>query len=855
MATDAVLEPPRCGASSRGSALRLLNYPASAASALSSLPDRLVQWFHHQFAEPTLAQRYAWPALVRGDNLLLSAPTGTGKTLAAFLPIVGPLLTDDSGELRCLYIAPLKALVRDIAKNLRRCLRDVAAAKHVRVGIRTGDTSSQVRRRMMDSPPHILLTTPESLAVLLSQPAARAKLQSLRWVVVDEVHALAGNKRGVDLALGLERLEMLVARPVQRIGLSATCTPLDVAARFLVGPSRNCSIAQVAETSPFDLAIEPLPLEDESGLPASFTQRLLSRLHGELTRHRTTLIFANVRSLAERYAWALAKRYPDKADQIGVHHSSLAAGQRRAVERDLKQGRLWAVVSSTSLELGIDIGTIDSVVFVHPPGGAARLVQRLGRSGHRPGQPRRGLVLTSSAAELVEATVTAAAGRDLQIEGLHIPDQPLDVLCQHLAGMAIGETWAPAEALALVRRAYPYRQLSEQDFAHCLDYLSGRHADGTSWLPARLAWTDEGRFTIAGDAVAKLLRRNLGTIISDEGRTIRLIAEEDGKQTPITLGSLDELFADRLQPGDRFVLGGRALEYRRRERKALLVREAGGQPAPPRWGNSGWPLPAELARRLYLFRAEAVEMLRDGLDAFADWLRADYGLEQPAIEELARYLLLQETTSEIPDDRVLLVEGVVHDAGIEYALHTPLPRAGNEALARVVTVRLSRDLSMHAETLAANLGLLLYVRGQAVLEADRWRQLLALDGWDADFRTGLHESWLVRQRFANVAMTGLMLLRHPLGGRRKVGGHDWAERRLFEQVCAADRDFVLLRQAERETAQETCDGDLARAHLEGFTKKIVRCRWLGEPSPFAASWLQAPHAHYTPASTGLPEAV
>lgn len=838
--------------------VHFLNYPPSTSAALACLPDELAHWFARNYESPTLAQRFAWPTLARGDNLLLAAPTGSGKTLAAFLPMIGALLADPTPTLQCLYIAPLKALIRDVAKNLRRALRAVPSAKHLRVGIRTGDTSWKVRRRMLETPPHVLLTTPESLAVLLSQPAACAQLASVGWVVIDEVHALAGSKRGADLALGLERLEAWVRTPLltvqkpgqkrssnphglQRIGLSATCTPLDEAARFLVGVGRPCAVAQIADTAGIDLAIEPLPLTDETGLPASFLKRLGNRLHDELTRHRTTLIFANTRALAERVAWALAKRYPDRQDQIAVHHSSLAPARRRAVERRLKQGKLWAAVSSTSLELGIDIGSIDSVVFVHPPGGAARLVQRLGRSGHRPGQPRRGLVLTSSTSELLEATVTAAAGREGQIERLRIPPQPLDVLCQHLAGMAMTESWSPAEALNLVRRAHPYRELSDADFYRCLDYLSGRHADGSAWLPSRLAWTDDGRFTIASEALAKLLRRNLGTIVSDEPRAIRLLTEENGEEKKTALGTLDELYADRLQPGDRFLLGGRPLEYRRRDRAALLVREAGGQPAPPRWVSGGIALPAELVRRLFLFRAEAGEVLRDGPDALAAWLRTHYNLEAPAIDELTRYLSLQESVSEIPDDRVLLVESIRHDAGIEYVLHTPLPRAANEAIARLLTLRMACD--HHVESLAADLGVLLYVRGHAPIDVAAWRRLLSPDACQTDIETALHGGWLVRERFAAVATTGLMVLRHPIGGRRKVGGPDWAQRRLFDQIRSADPDFLLLRQAERETAAEVCDAAQAAVYLGELAHKMIRCRWLSEPSPFAAGWLHDSTGH------------
>jgi ATP-dependent helicase Lhr and Lhr-like helicase len=404
------------------------HFPASADGALAGLSEPVATWFRNRYPVPTRVQRLAWPALLRGDNLLLSAPTGSGKTLAAFVPVFDGLLRERPAGLRCLYIAPLKALVRDIAKNLRRAWQEIDADFKLRIGVRTGDTAAATRRRMLETPPHILLTTPESLAVLLSQPQGTGLLGTVKTVVVDELNSLAATKRGTDLALSLERLEELLppGAVLQRIGISATVTPLDEAARFLAGVGRSCSIACVGDASVMDdLDLEPLPQPGDDGLPRGYFARLLHRLDGELRGHRTTLIFATIRSNAERLAWLLAKRHPDKAHAIEVHHSSLSAARRREIEERLKRGELWAVVSSTSLELGIDIGSIDSVVMINPPGAATKLVQRLGRSGHVPGALRRGMVLASHPAELIEGVVTATAGRAGQLERLRVPAQPL----------------------------------------------------------------------------------------------------------------------------------------------------------------------------------------------------------------------------------------------------------------------------------------------------------------------------------------------------------------------------------------------------------------------------------------------
>jgi ATP-dependent helicase Lhr and Lhr-like helicase len=824
-------------------ALTFLHLPASPDGALAALSEPVATWFRNRYVTPTRVQRLAWPALLKGEHLLVSAPTGSGKTLAAFVPVFDRLLRERTSDLRCLYIAPLKALVRDIAKNLRHAWQDIQADFQLRLGTRTGDTAAATRRRMFETPPHVLLTTPESLAVLLSQPQGRTLLATVRTVVVDELHALAATKRGTDLALCLERLEeaLPVGAALQRIGISATVTPLDEAARFLVGTGRSCSVAAVGDASVMDLDLEPLPYPGEDGLPRGYFARLLHRLDGELCRHRTTLIFATIRSNAERLAWLLARRHPHKADAIEVHHSSLSAGRRREIEQRLKRGELWAVVSSTSLELGIDIGSIDSVVMINPPGAATKLVQRLGRSGHVPDALRRGLVLAAHPAELIENVVTASAGRAGQLEPLRVPQQPLDVLCQHLVGMAMSESWTPERAFEVLRRAHPYRDLPWRDFDACLRYLSGQKTTGEPWLPPRLRW-HEGRFAIFAEPIARLLRRNLGTILAEEARPIRLVVEENGEQRTLNLGGLDDFYADRLQPGDRFLLDGRCLEYRRREGRNLVVDEIAGYPLAPKWASGSWGRPEELVRQMYDFRVQAADVLHDGIEALEAWLRDEHGLRDRAARTLTEHLLLQETISEVPDGGVLLVEGVARDLGVEYAVHTPLPRAGNEALARVITHRLEREGSWRIATHAADLGLLAWVEGRGAIQADAWRSLLSPAFWEEDLHAALAGSHLLRERFAKTALTGLMLLRQPLGGKRKVGGQHWAERRLFEQVRDGDPSFVLMRQAQREVTETTCLAEAARRFVEQLSRLTVRVRWLADMSPFASGWLETAEA-------------
>jgi ATP-dependent Lhr-like helicase len=822
--------------------------PPRLSSWLEQAPAALANWFRNRYGEPTEIQRAAWSRLPAGQHVLLSAPTGTGKTLAAFLPILTQLIQDrrDENALSCLYISPLKALCADAERTLLAHLEELSALLPAgclpRLAVRSGDSTAAQRRRLWRQPPAILLTTPESVAVLLSQAKARHLFAGLRWVVVDEVHALAASKRGADLALSLERLTDLARGRLQRIGLSATATPLTEAARWLAGD--RCAIGRAGETTPLQLTLVPL---EESG---HFLANLVDRLLPEVRANRATLVFTNSRRLAEQLNWALRRNLPEMQEQIAVHHSSLAAERRRHVEEEFKQGRLRAVVSSTSLELGIDIGAIDLVVLVHPPGDVIRLLQRIGRSGHGPGRVPRGLVLTATEAELLEAAVTAASGQAGQCESLRIPEHPLDVLCQHILGMAAVQTCSADSLFNLVCRAAPYRNLSRRDFDDCLAYLGFAH----SWLPSRLRGEPES-FTILNQRTARLLRRNLGTILADPVYEVwsetSARSASKGKSRPCLrcglvegvkrIGEVDRAFAERLRAGDRFLLDGRCLQVRslRPEESRLLVEEVLGRPVVPRWGGDGWPLSTELAQRLYLLRVQAAEALREGPEALVRLLRRDYGLEDDAAATLTAYFQRQECVSEIPDSASCLVEIVANDGGADCYFHTPLNRLGNDALARVAVHRLARDWSKSADSIVADLGFSLYMHGGITAPLPTLlRALLNAAHFEADVEVALHDSAALRERFGRVAQTGLMLLRQPLGQTRRVGGHDWGARRLFDKIQAYDRDFVLLRQARREILSEWCDAAAASRYVRELEHLPLRCRHLSNPSPFVESWTQ-----------------
>jgi ATP-dependent Lhr-like helicase len=834
---------------------------ASPAGALAALPDPTARWFSKRYGVPTAAQRLAWPAVAAGHNLLLSAPTGTGKTLAAFLPILGSMIAETSETrlpwsilargVSCLYVAPLKALANDALHNLEIVVRELSApycgSTPHRLGVRTGDTAGRVRRAQLAHPPDILLTTPETLAVLLSRTDAIRLFSGLRAVIVDEVHALAPTKRGADLSLSLERLQALTGGPVQRIGLSATAGPLEVAARFLVGERRSCIVGAAGESTQLELTFRHL--EGDS----SFLRQLVTSLEPELRANRATLLFANARGLAERLGRALRYAMPDWDALIAVHHSSLAPERRSEIEVAFKRGELRAIVSSTSLELGIDIGTVDLVVLVHSTRDVVRLLQRVGRSGHGPGRLKRGLVFTASPAELMEAAVTGAAGRSAQIEPLRLAAPPLDVLCQQLLGMACQSRCSSDAAFEFVRRAAPYRDLDRRDFDDCLAYLLGRDRTGQSWLPARLKG-DPDSFSIRDASLARLLRRNLGSILAEETTAVALLScdEERGQANDrpnsvdpslpapyFPLGEVDQRFAEHLQPGDRFLLDGRCLELRRLETGKLLVEEVPGRPAVPRWQGDGWPLSLNLAQRLFQLRVRAAEALRDGPAALAQMLRDEYGLLGNEAEVLVDYFERQEASSEIPDGDSVLVEMIGNSIAAELYVHTPLNRPANDALARVAVHRLARDHDRPAHSVVADLGFALLIRGDVTKAPHLLRRLLASQDFTEDLDAALAESPALRERFRCVATTGMMLLRYPIGGQRKVGGRSWGERQLFDRVRNHDPDFVLLRQAVREANAELCDTAAALSFAEALPRWPLKCRRLSQPSPFAEAWTQS----------------
>src|SRR5213595_1685461 len=564
---------------------------------LSGFHPTIARWFGDRFAEPTEPQRGAWPVIQAGRNALIAAPTGSGKTFAAFLAAIDSLLRQGlEGTLRdetqVVYVSPLKALSNDVQKNLAEplaeirhtleamCLPDV----EIRTLVRTGDTPAAERQAMVHRPPHILVTTPESLFLILTSERARDMLRSVRTVIVDEIHAVARDKRGSHLALSLERLEHLAGRRLQRVGLSATQKPIEDIAAFLTGtrhPTPDTCIIDSGHARALDLAIEILSSPLEAVMAGEVWDELYDRLAQLIGEHRTTLVFVNTRRLAERLTLHLSERLG--AEQVTSHHGSLSKEKRLDAETRLKEGKLKALVATASLELGIDIGSVDLVCQIGSTLSIATLLQRVGRAGHHLQAIPKGRLFPLSRDELIECAALLRATAERRLDRLVIPDHPLDILAQQIVAAAAGDEWDEVALYELVRGAYPYRDLSRKDFDAVVQMLAEGFTTRRGRRGAYIHYDGVNR-RLRARRGARLAALTSGGAIPDIG-DYRVILEP----TETFVGTLNEDFAIESMPGDIFQLGNRSYLIQKIESGQVRVVDAQGQPPSiPFWlGGAG----------------------------------------------------------------------------------------------------------------------------------------------------------------------------------------------------------------------------------------------------------------------------
>jgi ATP-dependent helicase Lhr and Lhr-like helicase len=817
------------------------NSSKSADDLLERFHPQLASWFSGAYTKFTHAQQLCVPAILDRESILLTSPTGSGKTLAAFLGVFDALLRKlDAGTLgstvRCIYVSPLRALAYDIGKNVRAPIAGMKLEDKLRIALRTGDTPTGERVKFRERGAHILITTPESLAVMLAQESYARHLGECEFVVVDELHSFAGNKRGADLTISLERLERLRLQqnpevsPLCRIGLSATAAPLDVLARFLAGEGRKCLIAE-AQTKKESLVEVFSPIRRKPYPPAGYTGVRLYAELAELIRSRqSVLVFTNVRSAAEQVGLRLKELLPDLASQIEIHHASLDRSVRLEVEDRLKNGELRAVVCSTSLEMGIDIGAVDLVVMVATPKGVSRAIQRIGRSGHSLDRNSHGVLVATNINDLVEATVTAKLVRERALDPIKIQEKPYDVVAQHVVGLAAVAPIEAGELFALIRRAYPFRDLTHEEFDRILEYLEG----GGAALEKQYAGVfgkirvDNGSVSLADPRIAREFLVNIGTIPSEGFIDVLLRRRR--------LGSVEENFIKQLRIGDLFVLGGRVVRLIDTGVQEAFVERADGQlPTVPRWNAAKMPLTSGLARAVRQLRTELDAQIRATTNdsAIADWLVENYDLSIANAQAIVELFRAQLRISDIPVGRKMLVELYRDGRHSHYFFHSLIGRSANDALSRVVALRVKERIGGNALATIDDYGFLLTLRRFQELPLSELQGCFARIDAERDLATALRGSQLVKWQFRGVAQTGLMVPRNLPGKKRKQKQLSWSAEVLFRVLEQHEPQHPLLVEAYRQATHTFLDADAAFAFLEDVAAYDWKLVEVPAVSPFS----------------------
>ncbi|WP_447040355.1 ATP-dependent helicase [Streptomyces sp. DSM 118878] len=891
----------------------MVSSASGADGALDGFSPATRGWFAGAFSAPTSAQTGAWKAIAEGSDVLVVAPTGSGKTLAAFLAALDqfasvPPPADPKKRCRVLYVSPLKALAVDVERNLRSPLTGIRQESvrlgrpepEVRVGIRSGDTPAAERRALATRPPDILITTPESLFLMLTS-ATREALTGIETIILDEVHAVAGTKRGAHLALSLERLDELLPRPARRIGLSATVRPVDEVARYL-SPKRKVEIVQPPSGKEFDLSVV-VPVEDLGelgGSPAadagdgtggsgqaerpSIWPHVEERITDLVQAHRSTIVFANSRRLAERlcnrlneiaYERATGEALPEDHSPAELmaeagaakgappilaraHHGSVSKEQRSQVEEDLKAGRLPAVVATSSLELGIDMGAVDLVIQVESPPSVASGLQRVGRAGHQVGAVSTGVVFPKYRGDLVQAAVVTERMRTGSIESLRIPANPLDVLAQQLVAMVALDTWQVDDLLTVVRRSASFASLPESAFTAVLDMLAGRYpSDAFAELRPRVVW-DRVAGTITGRPGAQRLAVTSGGTIPDRGLFGVFLAGADPKKGGGRVGELDEEMVYESRVGDVFTLGTSSWRIEDITRDRVLVSPAPGVPGRlPFWKGDQLGRPLELGRALGAFLREVGALAKE--DARVRLLAA--GLDEWAADNVLAYLAEQrEACGHVPDDRTIVVERFRDELGDwRVVVHSPFGAQVHAPWALALAARLTERYGMDAQVMHADDGIVLRLPDADLMSLDLLDQdpsapsveydaeKAPVGAGDVVFDKGevnqivtdqVGGSALFAARFRECAARALLLPRRSPGKRTPL----WQQRQRAAQlleVASEFGSFPIVLEAVRECLQDVFDVPGLTELMGDIESRSVRLVEVTtpEPSPFARSLL------------------
>jgi len=843
---------------------------------LSSFHPLISKWFTQRFAAPTEAQRLGWPSIVEGRDTLIAAPTGSGKTLAAFLACIDRLIRDGiKGKLedatRVVYVSPLKALSNDVQRNLDAPLSEIRALAHhdgvplppIRALVRTGDTPSSERQKMVRRPPHILITTPESLYLLLTAESSRKMLRSVETVIVDEIHAAARDKRGSHLALSLERLEHLCEKRPVRIGLSATQRPVDEMARFLVGTNHidkhawpDCAIVDVGHLRELDLTIETPKTPLSAVCSNEQWKEVYERVAELILQHRSTLIFVNTRRMAERVTHQLSELLGE--DAVASHHGSLSKKIRLAAEARLKAGELKAVVATASLELGIDIGFIDLVIQIGSPRSIATVLQRIGRSGHALGVIPKGRLFALMRDELLECAALIRAVRAGRLDQIIIPKAPLDILAQQIVAAAACEEWDEKALFDLVHGAYPYRELTKADFEAVIEMLSEGFASRIGRTGAYL-YRDRVHHRIKARRGARLTALTSGGAIPETAQ-YKVIAEPER----VAVGAVDEDFAVESMSGDVFLLGNTSWRIQYIRAGEVVVADAhGAAPTIPFWRGEAPGRTVELSEEVSAIREE-IEKRLDPVSSSphgslaSKWLISECAVPESKAEEVVEYVSAQKAAvGTVPIQPHLLIERFFDESGgMQLVIHSPFGSRINRAWGLALRKRFCRRFDFELQASADDNGIVLSLGPQHSFPLEEVSRMIHADQAEALLTQAVLAAPLFMIRWRWNATRALAVLRQR-GGKKvppplqRMRADDLLSAAFPAITACQDNanypadipipDHPLVRQTMDDCLHEAMDLDgfvgLLKAIEAG--KISVICVDTREPTPFSYSILNA----------------
>ena len=839
------------------------------------------EWFNEKFSGLSPPQRYSFDLIHDDENSLICAPTGSGKTLSAFLSGLNNLFRrGDEGELEdqvyILYVSPLRALNNDIQRNLEDPLKEIREkaeemgydVPEVRSAVRTGDTTDAEKAQMRENPPHILITTPESLGIILNSPKFGQSLKNVEYVITDEIHSLSENKRGVLLSLSYERLEEMANTSPTRIGLSATQAPIDEIAKYLVGfdveediemeeheygeieaaeeaereeyETRGCKIVDVAASKEIDLETIS-PVRDLIHTPAEeVREAMYDQIHNMVEEHESTIIFTNTRSATERIVNNLKERFPDfYEDNIGAHHSSMSREERLNVEEQLKKGEMRVGVTSTSLELGVDIGAVDLVLQLGSPKGVARGIQRIGRSGHKIGEKAKGKMIVTDRDDAMECSVLTKCAKEDELDRIQIPRNSLDVLAQHIVGMACNKRWNIEHAYNTIRKSYNFLNLDREDFDNVLRYLGGEY-ELEDQNVYRKIWLDhdERRFGRSGKMTRVIYMTNIGTIPDETGYDVKT------RQGGNYVGQLDEEFLDRLTKGDIFTLGGKTYRFSyAKGMKVFVDPKPNASPTVPSWYSERLPLSYDLGTRIGEFREQVRKQMEMGAsrDEILQWIMHNHYLDERTAEAIYGYIAEQYRFSgDVSTHEDISVEKYIDEENRQNLIfQTIYGRRVHDALARIMAHMLQKRFGSNIGMVIDDNGFILITPRRPVDLDKLINELIDCD-LEEELKSAIKKTELMKRRFRHVAGRSLMILRNYAGESKTVGQQQMKGHFLISAIRNQHgEDFPMVKETYREIMEDAMDINHAKDVIEGLESEKIsyEMREMDIPSPFSHNLL------------------